>query len=146
MADRVKMKGMASVKKDLLKLREEILEGIGENIKTERSVPEREVGDFYDDVDIEKDRQMMYMLGERERAKLNAIDSALEKIKDGSYGTCEECGSEINKKRLKILPFARYCVGCQSDIEKRNQFAAEETEENLIYKDISVGDAEGGDE
>lgn len=140
------MKGFASVKKELLKLREDILQGIGENIKTERSVPEREVGDFYDDVDIEKDRQMMYTLGERERAKLNAIDSALEKIKDGSYGTCEECGSEINKKRLKILPFARYCVACQSEIEKRNQFASEEVEENLIYKDISVGDTESSDE
>jgi len=146
MGERVKMKGFASVKKELLKLREDILQGIGENIKTERSVPEREVGDFYDDVDIEKDRQMMYTLGERERAKLNAIDSALEKIKDGSYGTCEECGSEINKKRLKILPFARYCVACQSEIEKRNQFASEEVEENLIYKDISVGDTESSDE
>ncbi|MCX8044591.1 MAG: TraR/DksA family transcriptional regulator [Desulfobacterota bacterium] len=137
---------MSPLEKELIKLRDEILSGIGVNIKTERSSPDREVGDFYDDVDVEKDRQMVYMLGERERAKLNAIEAALEKLKDGTYGFCEECGAEINKKRLKILPFARYCITCQSEIEKRSKYTAEETEENLLYKDISLTDMESGDE
>jgi len=128
--------------KKLLKLREEILAGIGITLKSERGVSDRDVGDFYDDVDMEKVRQLTYTLGERERAKLNAIEAAIEKIKDGTYGLCEECGTEINKKRLKILPFARYCISCQSDLERQNKFAAEETEENLLYKDISVGDIE----
>ncbi|MEI6127645.1 MAG: TraR/DksA family transcriptional regulator, partial [Pseudomonadota bacterium] len=69
------MKGMESNKKDLLKLRESILKDIGHNIKTERNAPEREVGDFYDEVDVEKDRQMVYTLGERERTKLNNINT-----------------------------------------------------------------------
>ncbi|MEI6125360.1 MAG: TraR/DksA family transcriptional regulator, partial [Pseudomonadota bacterium] len=72
---------------------------------------------------------------------------ALEKLEDGSYGICEECGEEINKKRLKVLPFAKYCVNCQSDIEKRNQYSAEEnSDENLIYKDISMTDIESSDD
>jgi DnaK suppressor protein len=138
--------GLGSFKKDLLMLREELLKGIGENLKTARSAPEREVGDFYDDVDLEKDKQMSHMMGERERAKLNDIDDAIEKIQDGSYGTCEECGEEINKKRLKIIPFARYCVRCQADVERRIAFMPESTEEQLIYKDISMNDMEGGEE
>lgn len=137
-----KKQPMPPALKELLKLREEILAGIGMNIKTERGISDREVGDFYDDVDVEKVRQLTYTLGERERAKLNAIESAIEKVKDGTYGLCEECGAEINKKRLKILPFARYCIACQSDLERRNKFAVEETEENLLYKDITVGDIE----
>jgi DnaK suppressor protein len=141
------VKGFGPIKKDLLKIRETILKDIGDNIKTERSAHDREVGDFYDEVDIEKDRQMIYTLGERERSKLNEINNALEKISDGSYGICEECGGEINKKRLKIIPFAKYCVNCQSEMEKRNQYAIEENlEENLIYKDISITDMEGSDE
>lgn len=139
-------KGQGSFKQDLLVLREELLKGIGENLKTARSAPEREVGDFYDDVDLEKDKQMSYMMGERERAKLNDIDDAIEKIQDGTYGTCEECGEEINKKRLKIIPFARYCVRCQADVERRIAFMPESTEEQLIYKDISMNDMEGGEE
>lgn len=139
-------KKMSPIEKELVRLREEILAGIGVNIKTERNSSDREVGDFYDDVDIEKDRQMVYMLGERERAKLNAIEAALEKLRNGTYGLCEECGGEINKKRLKILPFARYCIACQEEIEKRSKYAAEELEENLIYKDISLTDLDSGDE
>ncbi len=137
---------ISPIEKELLKLRETILSGKSANIKTDRDTGDRDVGDFYDDVDIEKDRQLTYTLGERERAKLNAIDAALEKIKDGSYGLCEECGAEINKKRLKILPFARYCVACQSEMEKRMKFSSEESEENLLYKDISVGDIDTGEE
>ncbi|MCX5901501.1 MAG: TraR/DksA family transcriptional regulator [Proteobacteria bacterium] len=140
------MKGYEIIRKDLLKLRESLLKDIGTNLKTERNPGDREVGDFYDDVDIEKDRQMVYTLGERERAKLNAINSALEKIEDGTYGECEECGEEINKKRLKIIPFAKFCINCQSDHEKRAVYTEEPAEDNLLYKDISMSDLEGGDE
>jgi len=140
------MKGYESIRKNLLKLRETLLKDIGTNLKTERNPGDREVGDFYDDVDIEKDRQMVYTLGERERAKLNAINAALEKIEDCTYGECEECGEEINKKRLKIIPFAKYCINCQSEIEKRAVYTEEPAEDNLMYKDVSMSDMESGDE
>jgi len=141
-----KGENLGAFKKDLLTLREELLQDIGQNLKTARSAPEREVGDFYDDVDLEKDRQMLHLLNERERTKLNDIDDAIEKIRDGTYGTCEECGEEINKKRLKIIPFARYCVKCQADIERRLAFVPETGDEQMIYKDISMNDMEGGEE
>jgi DnaK suppressor protein len=140
------MKGYETIRKDLVKLREALLRDMGTNIKTERNPGDREVGDFYDDVDIEKDRQMVYTLGERERAKLNAINTAIEKIEDGTYGECEECGCEINKKRLKIIPFAKYCINCQSELEKRAVFTEEPIEDNLMYKDISMSDMENADE
>jgi DnaK suppressor protein len=140
------MKGYETLRKDLFKLRETILKDMGANLKTERNPGDREVGDFYDDVDIEKDRQMVYTLGERERAKLNAINTAIEKIEDGTYGECEECGCEISKKRLKIIPFAKYCVNCQEEIEKRAIYTEEPVEDNLLYKDITISDMDGGDE
>ncbi len=140
------MKGTVTLKKNLLKMREDILKDMDENIKNVRSAPERDVGDFYDDVDIEKDRQMMHMLGERERVKLVAIDSALERIEDGSYGICEECGCDINKKRLKVLPFARYCVACQEELEKQAARDGESMEDKMLYKDVSITDIESSDE
>lgn len=44
---------------------------------------------------------------------LRDIDDALVRLRDGSYGTCMECGIEITKKRLEAVPWARYCVTCQ---------------------------------
>ena len=45
--------------------------------------------------------------------RLRNINLALEKIKKGKYGKCEECGKEIDDKRLKVLPAARLCMKCQ---------------------------------
>jgi len=38
---------------------------------------------------------------------------ALEKIEKGRYGNCEKCGKEIDEKRLKISPEARFCLNCK---------------------------------
>ena len=126
-------------------MREALLEDIDQSIK-KRNSSTWDVGDFYDAADIEKNRQLMHMLGEREQLKLKAIDDALRKIEDGTYGECEECGEPINKKRLKILPFAKYCVKCQSEIEQRVKQQTEESlEDSLLYKDISINDIETGE-
>ena len=140
------MKATATLKKSLIKMREELLKEIDEIIKSERSSPERDVGDFYDDADIEKGRQMTHLLGERERAKLSAIDNALDKIGEGTYGLCEECGEDINKKRLKIIPFTKYCIECQSELERRSFDLQESLEDRLLYKDVSMNDVDSNNE
>ena len=139
------MRGVETLKKNLLKMREELLKEISDSIKSERNPTERDVGDFYDDAESEKGKQMSYLLGERERSKLNAIDDALERIEDGEYGICEECGEKINPKRLKIIPFTRYCVKCQSEMEKHGVQPEDSIEDKLLYKDVSINDIEGVD-
>jgi DnaK suppressor protein len=47
-----------------------------------------------------------------------SIDQALIRMQDGSYGDCEICGKKINVERLKAIPFASNCLGCQEDMEK----------------------------
>ncbi len=49
---------------------------------------------------------------------LNEIDRALDKIEDGSYGNCDECGGEISIDRLKAIPNASFCISCQEKREK----------------------------
>lgn len=44
--------------------------------------------------------------------KLLDIERAIKKIDRGNYGICEKCGKKINKKRLKILPEAKFCSRC----------------------------------
>ncbi|HDH02092.1 MAG TPA: transcriptional regulator, TraR/DksA family protein [Nitrospirae bacterium] len=60
---------------------------------------------------------------------LNKIDEALRKLNEGTYGICEDCGSEISDERLKIIPFAIYCVDC---MEKREELEKIEREERGI--------------
>ncbi len=53
------------------------------------------------------------------RGMLREIESALNRIAKGTYGTCEGCGEDIPSSRLKALPWARYCVVCQ-ELRSRN--------------------------
>ena len=46
------------------------------------------------------------------------IEHALEKIGRSEYGVCERCESDIAVERLEVLPFARYCIGCQELVDE----------------------------
>ena len=48
---------------------------------------------------------------------LNRIAAALERLDDGSYGYCYECGEEIAEQRLRALPFATRCKACEEAVE-----------------------------
>jgi DnaK suppressor protein len=45
--------------------------------------------------------------------RLVDVNSALEKIKKGTYGKCENCGKDIDIERLKVYPEAKFCVKCE---------------------------------
>ena len=60
------------------------------------------------------DRERDLVLSAQARAAVDDIDHALQKIVNGTYGTCENCGEPIPKPRLEALPYARLCVACKS--------------------------------
>ena len=135
-----------SMKKILLKMKGELLQDLSKDLKSERNDFDTEIGDFYDNADTERGRQLFHLLSGREREKLLLINDALESIEDGSYGTCEDCGKKINRERLKIMPFAKLCVACQSDVEKQSAKMKEGQEEEFTYKDISIGEVDDTDD
>lgn len=49
---------------------------------------------------------------EREKRTLEQIDAALDKLKKGNYGICDECGQAIRAARLRALPWTRFCLDC----------------------------------
>jgi DnaK suppressor protein len=63
------------------------------------------------------ERDLAFALDERESAELLAIDEALQRIADGSYGLCVDCGVGIATARLHANPTAMRCVDCQSKLE-----------------------------
>jgi len=52
---------------------------------------------------------------------LNEIDAALKRIEEGTYGICEKYDVPISKKRLKVMPYARYSVKAQEEEENNNR-------------------------
>jgi len=69
------------------------------------------------------DREFALNLVSTEQESVFEIDSALRRMKEGSYGMCDLCGCAIEVARLQALPFARMCIKCQSASEKgRTQF------------------------
>ena len=53
-----------------------------------------------------------------EEGTLGQIETSLERIEDGTYGKCEECGAKIPKTRLNAIPYAALCVKCAQQMEE----------------------------
>lgn len=56
--------------------------------------------------------------GLRDAAEIQRIDAALQRLRDGGYGTCEDCGEEISPQRLRAEPEALRCAACQMRFER----------------------------
>ena len=67
------------------------------------------------------DRDFALSLLSQEQDALYEIDQALKRIEVGTYGVCEMSGKPIPHARLEAIPFARFTVECQSQLEKQNK-------------------------
>jgi DnaK suppressor protein len=66
----------------------------------------------------ESDQFFTLRLRDRDRKLINKIKAALERIDDGTYGICEECGEEISIPRLKARPVTTLCIECKNKQEE----------------------------
>ncbi|MFW0884884.1 TraR/DksA family transcriptional regulator [Candidatus Acidulodesulfobacterium sp. H_13] len=113
---------LEEIKETLINMKKVIFKEIDASIKEGSSKDPAEYrGDNYDIASNERDRELSYMLGDRERKKVREIDDALYKIKEGEYGICDECGETISKKRLKIIPYSNLCINCRSREEEEEK-------------------------
>jgi RNA polymerase-binding transcription factor DksA len=62
------------------------------------------------------------------------IWAALDRITDGSYGTCQLCGAEIQPHRLEVVPWAAYCTPCQEALDQRRAEIAAQPRESVGAK------------
>ena len=101
----------------LLEMKKEVQERI--KSKKEAEMPDTEVGDEADVASQNLDKEVLFELNGNAQVLLDQIESALRRISKGIYGTCEYCRCQIPKQRILAVPFARYCIKCQSSNEKR---------------------------
>jgi RNA polymerase-binding protein DksA len=67
---------------------------------------------------ITLDREIDYTLEENEERAIAAIDAALQRIEDGTYGTCLGCGQPIASERLEAVPWTTQCIDCKRKEER----------------------------
>lgn len=67
---------------------------------------------------ITHDREIGYTLEENEERVLAAIDAALKRIDEGTFGTCRTCGQPIAIERLEALPYTTQCIDCKRREER----------------------------
>ncbi len=117
---------LKQAKETLLDMKAQALRGLRDGLKEDREGQKDDGRDTYDVASEERDREINYLLSDRDRSKLASIDQALDRIEEGIYGICESCEGEITLERLRAMPFTRLCVQCQSEREteaKRNRRA-----------------------
>lgn len=71
-------------------------------------------------------KEFLFSVSNNERQTLNLVETALLRIREGTFGECVHCGDEINSKRLEAVPWTRYCIACQ---EKKEQGLLEEAQD-----------------
>ena len=71
------------------------------------------------------DQELTVSLLGSDKDVLDQIETALQRIEDGGYGRCEECGEPIPKSRLDAIPYAADCERCASEQEKSHEVVAQ---------------------
>lgn len=93
---------------------------VAKNVEDKKNLDllEPDGGDSIDQATRSLDKEILFELSDNERQILRDIEAALRKIDKNTYGLCEHCKKRIEKKRIKALPSARYCITCQSGTER----------------------------
>jgi DnaK suppressor protein len=125
---------LAETRKQLLREMQGRVKGESEGVKDDGR-------DAYDLASDERDREITFILNDREREKLLAVDDALQRIKEKTYGICESCEGEIQLGRLKVLPFTRLCVRCQEENEKEAK-RQKTLDDERGYRKLVINDIE----
>ena len=125
----------------LLDMKSQLLEDLPDRLKQEVESTKDEGRDTYDLASDERDREINMILNDRERTKLMAIEDALARLGEGSYGECEECGEDIGVGRLKVMPFTRLCVRCQEALEKESRMT-KNFDDDRTFRRIATNDTE----
>ena len=122
-------------------MRAQLLRSVQHDVQEGREAQKDEGMDTYDLASDARDREISLILTDRDREKLAAIDEALGRVDDGSYGICESCESEIAEARLQALPFTRVCVSCQAEREKEARMNRR-FEEDRSYRRLGGNDTD----
>ncbi len=111
---------LKSIRAELVEMRDDILRTV-----RKQSIGEVDNGDSVDQASQSIEKELMFELSDNERTTLDMVESAIRKIDNGTYGLCEATQKPITRARLEAIPYARYSIAYQNQIEQKVTEAAE---------------------
>lgn len=110
-------------REDVIREIEELLgrqfnEDLGRRVEVALDVGDRSVLTLAEEIDLT-------LLEMKNRVRRD-VEGALRRLEEGTYGICEGCGNEISEGRLRVMPFAHYCVPCREKQELLEKIEREE--------------------
>ena len=130
----------------LVKRRDALRSALAGDLSLLKELREQTSGDVVDFALDSAQDEISSQLAEVESRELSSIETALERMRDGSYGICEECATTIPLARLQALPYAMTCIQCQRESEKGGGRPAHEANWGRLIDpatdDIGVNDIE----
>jgi DnaK suppressor protein len=131
---------LKKARETLQEMRAQLLRNVQSELQEGREQSKDEGMDTYDLASDARDREINLILTDRDRDKLVAIDDALARVEEGTYGVCESCESDIAEGRLEALPFTRLCINCQAEREKEAKTM--KRDEDRTYRRLATSDAD----
>lgn len=107
------------------------------SMKIDRSIDAIEKGDEIDLATGEISRELDAKISMRQHKQVKEIHEALDRLKHGEYGICEDCGDPIPEQRLRLFPAARLCVRCQEEADHHEKIRAAQGLRGGSWKDDS---------
>ena len=113
---------VAKMERVLLRMKEDIFRQLAqENEEFKALIEDKEPKDLGDIASSDIDRSTLEAREMAEVKRLNLIDAALARVRNGRYGVCMSCGTKIPHERLEAIPYAVLCIECKSSEERRNR-------------------------
>src|SRR6059058_511665 len=110
-------KKLEAFKKRLETRQQELRRTVTRNQADGRSADEDTAQDIADRAASSYTKEFLFAQSNNDRQLLAMVESALQRIREGEFGECVNCGNEINPKRLEAVPWTRYCIACQEKLE-----------------------------
>ena len=117
----VQKKHIEELRKLLEDQRNRLLENARRTLKGEIELAEEDLPDEMDLASSVYEQNLSLRLRGRERGLLNKITDTLERMAEGDFGECEECGDEIGIARLRARPVTTLCIQCKEEQERREK-------------------------
>ena len=113
-----RQQALLNLRNVLIKRRDALRRALAGDLSMLKELREQTKGDVIDfALDAAQD-EISSQLAEVESRELTNIENALERMREGAYGACQQCSENIPLARLQALPYANLCIRCQREAEK----------------------------
>jgi len=102
----------------LRRKQQELLDSYERDKAAGNAQPDDGIQDLADKAASAYSKELNFSLSDGERNSLKLVEEALDRVREGTYGACTNCGNTIGEKRLQAIPWTAYCIDCQELVEK----------------------------